>query len=108
MDSSLAIAIISTSAFTALLTLILNRLIDWRRRNKQAKGYLRGIQLEIAYGQECADVYIAKVDEGHPVWAPGYRIVTEHTRQYVPWLAGRGLLKDRRGKSTVSLLHEGD
>lgn len=82
MDSSLAIAIISTSAFTALLTLTLKRL-DWRRRNKQAKGYLRGIQLEIAYGQECADAYVTKVDEGRPVWAPGYRIVTEYTRSHV-------------------------
>jgi hypothetical protein len=93
MDARLLTAIISTSAFSAALTLALNRLFDRRRRHKQAKGYLRGIQLEIAYAQECADAYVTDVDNGHPVWAPNYRAVTEFTRLQVPWLAAEHYLQ---------------
>ena len=93
MDPSLAIAIISTSAFAALLTLSLGRLLDWRRRRMQAKGYLVGIQLEIAYAQECADAYVTDVNAGRYVWAPNYRTITEFTRVDVPWLTAEGYLK---------------
>ena len=71
MDLNLAAAIVSTSAFTALLTLSLNRLLDWHRRNTQAKGYLRGIQLEIAYAQECADAYLTKSTRAIPYGSQG-------------------------------------
>lgn len=98
MKTSILLAIISTSAFSALMALLLTRGLDRLRRRSQARGYLVGIQLEIAYAEECADVYVSDVDsdprtgEPRPVWAPNYRIVVEFTRMHLPWLAAEGYL----------------
>ena len=88
----LLIAIISTSAFTALLTALLNRLLDRRRRDRQARGYLSGIQFEISYAKEFAEAYVRDAAQ-RPVWAPNYRAVTEFTRLHVPWLSAEGYLQ---------------
>lgn len=93
IDSGVVTAIISTSAFTALLTLTLTRLLDRKRSRQQGRGYLCGIQLEIAYAEECADAYITDVKSGHSVWAPNYRTVTESVKLYVPWLTAAGFLE---------------
>jgi len=92
MDSELALTIISTSAFSALMTLALTRSLEWRRRRKQARGYLAGIQLEIAYAEECADEYTATIEKGAPVWAPNYRTITEFTKLHLPSLAAEGIV----------------
>lgn len=98
MQTSILLAIISTSAFSALATLLLNRGLDCLRRRNQARGYLVGIQLEIAYAEECADAYVTETDKDRktgkpkPVWAPNYRVVVEFTRLHLPWLAAEGYL----------------
>jgi hypothetical protein len=52
-----------------------------------AKGYFLGIQLEIAYAQECADAYVTDVNADRYVWAPNHRTITEFTRVDVPQAA---------------------
>jgi hypothetical protein len=98
MQSSILLAIISTSAFSALMVLLLNRGLDVLRRRNQARGFLVGIQLEIAYAEECADAYVTDVDKdpktgrSRPIWAPNYRVVVEFTRLHLAWLAAEGYL----------------
>lgn len=92
------LTIISTSAFSAFLTLLLGRGLDWLRRRTRARGYLVGMQLEIAYAEECADAYVSDVDKDpntgkqKPVWAPNYRAIVEFTRVHLPWLTAEGYL----------------
>lgn len=92
MDTSTLISIASTSAFASTLVFALTRALEVRRRRRQALGYLTGIQLEIAYAQECADGYVAEVDRGRAVWSPNYRAITEFTRLHLPWLAAEGYI----------------
>jgi hypothetical protein len=92
MSPDLVTTIVSTSAFSALLTLAIAGGLDLRRRRRQATGYLLGVQLEIAYAQECAGAYVTDVDAGRQVWAPNYRIVTDFARRGVTWLKTEGYL----------------
>jgi hypothetical protein len=95
MDIGLLTTIVSTSAFSAAAIFALTRLLDWRRRRRQARGYMKGIQLEIAYAQECADEFVSTVGEPKrlPVWTPGFRVITEFTREHLSWLAAEGYLE---------------
>jgi hypothetical protein len=101
VDGSTLVAIVSTSAFASALVFLLARALDVRRRRRQARGYLTGMQLEIVYAQECADFYITDVDGGHPVWAPNYRVITEFTRLHLPWLAAEGYVRSDESRELL-------
>src|SRR5262245_36100073 len=104
MDAELLRTIISTSSVSALLIFMLTRAMDLRRRRKQARADLTGIQLEVSYSSECADEYVSRVADGRPVWTPNYRTITNFIAQHLSWLAAEGYTRGTEAQQIFRFL----
>lgn len=69
----------------------LNRAIEWQKDGAAARAQLRGILLELAYAERCAERYFGELGQG--IHVPVYRIATEFLRTSIGTLAASGALR---------------
>lgn len=84
---------LATSALAATFAAVgLNRAIEWQRVSMAARAQLRGILLEIAHAERCAEQYLSCA--APRVVAPVYRVATRFLESSVERLATSATLQN--------------
>lgn len=98
---------LATSALAATIAAVaLNRAIEWQKSAARARAQLRGILLELAHAQRCADRFLTNAE---PRFADVvYRIVTQYLGSSIEPLAAGGALRQPEAERLHQLYIEAD